>query len=66
MQSNDGRANPAVYHTVEETADLLRVSPATVYRLVASGHLRAVRVGARLLRVPAAALLEFELTAGAR
>lgn len=31
--------------TVQEVADLMRVSSMTVYRLIKSGDLRAVRVG---------------------
>ena len=31
--------------TVQEVADLMRVSSMTVYRLIKSGELRAVRVG---------------------
>ena len=35
----------ARYLTVAEVADILRVSTMTVYRLIKSGDLRAVRVG---------------------
>lgn len=31
--------------TVQEVADLMRVSSMTVYRLIKSGEMRAVRVG---------------------
>ncbi|MFC8193117.1 helix-turn-helix domain-containing protein [Cellulomonas sp. NPDC057328] len=41
--------------TVNEVADLMRVSRMTVYRLVHSGELPAVRVG-RSFRVPQDAL----------
>jgi excisionase family DNA binding protein len=34
-------------HTVDETAELLRVCSKTVRRLIASGKLRAQRVGSR-------------------
>lgn len=40
---------------VAEVARRLRVDPRTIYRVIASGHLRAVRVG-RVWRVPADAL----------
>lgn len=33
------------FMTVQEVADLMRVSSMTVYRLIKSGDLRAVRVG---------------------
>jgi excisionase family DNA binding protein len=35
----------ARFHTVQEVADLMRVSTMTVYRLIKSGELSAVRVG---------------------
>ena len=41
---NDARSRSR-YVTVAEVADLLRVSNMTVYRLVQSGELPAVRVG---------------------
>lgn len=43
------------YLTVAEVADVMRVSKMTVYRLVHSGEMPAVRVG-RSFRVPQAAL----------
>jgi len=36
---------PNVYYTVEETAQLLRVSPQTVLRLLRSGKARGVKIG---------------------
>ncbi|WP_346177260.1 helix-turn-helix domain-containing protein [Streptomyces cuspidosporus] len=44
--------------TVAETASMLRVSKMTVYRLVHSGHLPAIRVG-RSFRVPQQAVHEY-------
>jgi excisionase family DNA binding protein len=44
--------------TVAEVAAAMRVSKMTVYRLVHSGELPAVRVG-RSFRVPEAAVAEF-------
>ena len=35
----------ATYLTVNEVADLLRLSPMTVYRLINKGELPAVRIG---------------------
>lgn len=45
------------FFTVAEVAAIMRVSKMTVYRLVNSGELNAVRVG-RSYRVPEAALTE--------
>jgi excisionase family DNA binding protein len=47
-----GPAVPQQLHTVAEVADALRVSTMTVYRLVQSGDLPALRVG-RAIRIPA-------------
>lgn len=44
--------------TVAEVAEMMRVSKMTVYRLVHSGELPAVRVG-RSLRVPERAVAEY-------
>jgi excisionase family DNA binding protein len=44
--------------TVAEVANLMRVSKMTVYRLVHSGELTAVRVG-RSFRVPEQAVQEY-------
>ena len=41
--------------TVAEVADLMRVSPMTVYRLVHSGELPAIRFG-RSFRIPETAV----------
>jgi excisionase family DNA binding protein len=43
---------------VHEVAPIVRVSKMTVYRLVHSGHLAAIRVG-RSFRVPVYALREY-------
>jgi excisionase family DNA binding protein len=45
-------------YTVAEIAEILRVSPRSVYRLIEDGDLRAVPVG-RLKRIPEGALEEF-------
>ena len=45
--------------TVTEAARLLRIGRNAAYDLIRDGRLRAVRVGARKLLVPKAALLDF-------
>ena len=52
MSQETGRVR---YLTVEEVADVMRVSKMTVYRLLHSGELPGVRVG-RSFRVPQDAL----------
>jgi excisionase family DNA binding protein len=47
----EGRLAEVNFLTVAEVAELMRVSKMTVYRLVHSGELTAVRVG-RSFRVP--------------
>ena len=41
-----------VWLTVAEVATIMRVSKMTVYRLVHSGELEAIRMSARTIRVP--------------
>jgi len=53
--SSDGQQGRAQFLTVAEVAALMRVSKMTVYRLVHSGELPAVRVG-RSFRVHAKAV----------
>ncbi|MEV8015261.1 helix-turn-helix domain-containing protein [Streptomyces sp. NPDC086554] len=50
--------NEVVFLTVAEVASVMRVSKMTVYRLVHSGHLPAIRVG-RSFRVPEQAVHEY-------
>jgi len=55
---NDDSAPPvevADFFTVPEVAKLLRVNAKTIYAEVASGRIRAVRLG-RALRIPRAAI----------
>ena len=52
-----------VFLTVQEVADRARVSKMTIYRLVHSGELRAVRIG-RSFRVPERAVDELLGRAG--
>lgn len=47
------------YLTVREAADVLRINPETVYRMIRRGELRHVRAGSRIL-VPPNALDELE------
>jgi excisionase family DNA binding protein len=53
-----GRLAEVKFLTVAEVASLMRVSKMTVYRLVHTGDLQAVRVG-RSFRVPEAAVNEY-------
>ncbi|AGK77942.1 MULTISPECIES: helix-turn-helix domain-containing protein [Streptomyces] len=48
---NERPLNEVRFLTVAEVASVMRVSKMTVYRLVHSGHLPAIRVG-RSFRVP--------------
>ena len=54
----EGRLAEVRFLTVAEVAELMRVSKMTVYRLVHSGDLSAVRVG-RSFRVPEHAVHEY-------
>ncbi len=47
------------FYTVPEVAKLLRVKKGYVYELVATRKLKAVKLSARRLRVPEAALNEY-------
>lgn len=53
-----GAANASQFLTVAEVASLMRVSKMTVYRLVHSGELPAVRVG-RSFRVHSKAVHDY-------
>ena len=57
-QSSDGRLSEVRFLTVAEVAAVMRVSKMTVYRLVHSGELTAVRVG-RSFRVPEHAVHDY-------
>jgi len=50
--------SPPQFYTVAEVAQMMRVSGMTIYRLIRSGELRALRVG-HSYRVPAQALEQF-------
>lgn len=50
--------NEVVFLTVAETAAVMRVAKMTVYRLVHSGHLPAIRVG-RSFRIPEQAVHDY-------
>lgn len=45
-------------YTVRQVAQLLSVTPPTVYRLVSSGELHSIRIGTSI-RIPAAALSQW-------
>jgi excisionase family DNA binding protein len=51
MAAGERPLNEVQFLTVAEVASVMRVSKMTVYRLVHSGHLPAIRVG-RAFRVP--------------
>ncbi|HEY2948211.1 MAG TPA: helix-turn-helix domain-containing protein [Micromonosporaceae bacterium] len=55
---SEGRLAEVKFLTVAEVASLMRVSKMTVYRLVHSGELTAVRVG-RSFRVPEHAVHQY-------
>ncbi|MBM0236646.1 helix-turn-helix domain-containing protein [Micromonospora sp. ATA32] len=55
---SDGRLSDVKFLTVAEVAAVMRVSKMTVYRLVHSGELTAVRVG-RSFRVPEHAVHDY-------
>jgi excisionase family DNA binding protein len=58
VPSRDGPLAQVKFLTVAEVAALMRVSKMTVYRLVHSGELTAVRVG-RSFRVPERAVHDY-------
>ncbi|MER7784938.1 helix-turn-helix domain-containing protein [Streptomyces albidoflavus] len=58
MAAADRPLNEVQFLTVAEVASVMRVSKMTVYRLVHSGHLPAIRVG-RSFRVPELAVHEY-------
>ncbi|WP_436501822.1 helix-turn-helix domain-containing protein [Actinokineospora sp. HUAS TT18] len=53
---------PGPFLSVSEAADLMRVSPMSLYREIAAGRFPAVRIRSRLI-VPARALSEMETAA---
>jgi excisionase family DNA binding protein len=58
MAADDGPLSEIKFLTVAEVAAVMRVSKMTVYRLVHSGELPAVRVG-RSFRVPEKAVDDY-------
>ncbi|WP_035172628.1 helix-turn-helix domain-containing protein [Caldanaerobius polysaccharolyticus] len=46
-----------VYYKIEQVADILGIPSRSVYDLIYQGHLKAVRVGPRRIRIPQEALL---------
>lgn len=51
-------------HTIPETADALSISARSVWRLIAAGELKSIRIG-RARRVCAASLSQFVAKGGA-
>jgi len=47
------------YYTVAQVAKKLQVQRATVYRLIDSGRLQAVKLSGKLLRIPAQAIDQY-------
>ena len=62
MAQHELRLAEVRFTTVAEVASLMRVSKMTVYRLIHSGELPAVRVG-RSFRVPESAVHDYLKTA---
>ncbi|MET7637075.1 helix-turn-helix domain-containing protein [Streptomyces sp. NPDC005438] len=58
MAAEERPLQEVAFLTVAEVAALMRVSKMTVYRLVHSGHLPAIRVG-RSFRVPEKAVHDY-------
>ncbi|MBC7268456.1 MULTISPECIES: helix-turn-helix domain-containing protein [Streptomyces] len=58
MAADERPLSEVQFLTVAEVAAVMRVSKMTVYRLVHSGHLPAIRVG-RSFRVPENAVHEY-------
>lgn len=52
---HDRRSGPRFY-TLAEAARILEVSPKTLRAAIAAGHIPAIRVGPKAVRIPAAAL----------
>lgn len=52
-------------YSVAEVADMYGVHPATIYREIKAGRLRAMRIGAKggVVRVPVSAVEEYETIA---
>ena len=58
MSANETPLSDVRFLTVAEVASIMRVSKMTVYRLVHSGELEAIRVG-RSFRVPEQAVNQY-------
>jgi excisionase family DNA binding protein len=56
--SKSSLINEVVFLTITEVSDIMRVSKMTVYRLVHSGELEALRIG-RSFRVPEHAVRQY-------
>ena len=49
------------YYTPREVADLLRISPTTVMKMIHERRLFAVRVSERIYRIPVAAVVRLQV-----
>ena len=58
MSANETPLSDVRFLTVAEVASIMRVSKMTVYRLVHSGELEAIRVG-RSYRIPEQAVISY-------
>ena len=45
--------------TVKEAAEILKLNPCTIYKLVEAGELAHVRIGKRTIRIPEETLLTY-------
>lgn len=60
MPIHDLATHPAYYVTVTELAEYWAVSRRQIHKRIESGHLYAIRLGARLYRIRTQAALDFE------
>ncbi len=60
MPIRDLASHQARYVTIAELAEYWGVSRQQIYKRIETGALEAIQLGSRLVRVPAAAALEFE------
>ena len=63
MPIRDLASHPARYVTIAELAEYWGVSRQQIYKRIDSGALEAIQLGSRLVRVRAAAALEYERNA---
>ncbi len=66
MASTHNAAEPALpaedrYYSVRHAAGLMDVTPVTIKKLVKGGQLKAVKLNARLVRIPATEIRKLQL-----